>query len=105
MRASAMKLAQLGAAVLMLALALGVRAPGQEHYPSRPITIVVPITAGTTIDILARLFGESLGLASKSSLQIVRAPAASLELRPSRARRPTATLFCWPIPGTPSWAP
>jgi tripartite-type tricarboxylate transporter receptor subunit TctC len=53
-----MRLAQLGAAAL--ALALGVGAHTQERYPSRPITIVVPITAGTTIDILARLFGERL---------------------------------------------
>jgi len=32
----------------------------QEHFPSRLITIVVPLTAGTTADILARLFAEGL---------------------------------------------
>lgn len=32
----------------------------QEVYPSRPITIIVPISSGTTIDILARLYGERL---------------------------------------------
>lgn len=39
---------------------LCVQARGQEQYPSRIITIVVPITAGTTIDILARLYAERL---------------------------------------------
>ena len=35
-------------------------ARGQEQYPSRLITIVVPITAGTAIDILARLYADKL---------------------------------------------
>jgi tripartite-type tricarboxylate transporter receptor subunit TctC len=35
-------------------------ARAQEHFPSRLITIVVPLTAGTTADILARLFAEGL---------------------------------------------
>ena len=32
----------------------------QEHFPSRLITTVIPLTAGTTADILARLFAEGL---------------------------------------------
>lgn len=32
----------------------------QEQYPSRLITIVAPITAGTAIDILARLYADKL---------------------------------------------
>jgi tripartite-type tricarboxylate transporter receptor subunit TctC len=35
-------------------------ARAQERFPSRLITIVVPLTAGTTADILARLFAEGL---------------------------------------------
>lgn len=35
-------------------------AHAQERFPSRLITIVVPLTAGTTADILARLFAEGL---------------------------------------------
>jgi tripartite-type tricarboxylate transporter receptor subunit TctC len=71
-----MRLAQLAAAPLTLALALGGRAPGQEPYPSRPITIVVPITAGTTIDILARLFGESLSKRLGQQVIIANRPGA-----------------------------
>jgi tripartite-type tricarboxylate transporter receptor subunit TctC len=33
---------------------------GQEQYPSRSITIIAPITAGTAIDILARLYADKL---------------------------------------------
>ena len=36
------------------------QARGQEQYPSRLITIVAPITAGTAIDILARLYADKL---------------------------------------------
>jgi tripartite-type tricarboxylate transporter receptor subunit TctC len=31
-----------------------------EHFPSRLMTVVVPLTAGTTADILARLFADGL---------------------------------------------
>src|SRR6476620_9237192 len=41
-------------------MAVGTGAAAQEHYPSRLITVVVPLTAGSTNDILARLFAESL---------------------------------------------
>jgi len=44
------------AATLVLATALR----AQEQYPSNAITIVTPLAPGTTIDILARLYGERL---------------------------------------------
>jgi tripartite-type tricarboxylate transporter receptor subunit TctC len=47
-----------------LALAIAAAACGlartQEHYPSRLVTIVVPLTPGTTMDIQARLFADAL---------------------------------------------
>ncbi len=58
-----------------LAMAICLCAParaqerGQEQYPSRLITIVVPITPGTTIDILARLYADKL--AKKFGQQVV----------------------------------
>ena len=36
------------------------QARGQEQYPNRLITIVAPITAGTAIDIMARLYADKL---------------------------------------------
>jgi tripartite-type tricarboxylate transporter receptor subunit TctC len=56
-----MTLCRLAAIALMAATILGAPARGQEQYPSRLITIVAPITAGTAIDILARLYADKLG--------------------------------------------
>src|ERR1700720_697540 len=57
--ATAARLARAAAAVAaMCVLAMPLRA--QEHYPSSPITVVTPLAPGTTIDILARLYGERL---------------------------------------------
>ena len=57
-------------------LALSASAPAQEHYPSRMLTIVVPITAGTTIDILARLYGEALSRRFGHQVVIANRPGA-----------------------------
>jgi len=59
MRLAAARLAHAAAAVAaMFVLATALRA--QEQYPSNAITIVTPLAPGTTIDILARLYGERL---------------------------------------------
>lgn len=57
-------------AVCLVALA-GLSLPGrtQTKYPSRPITIIAPISPGTAIDILARLYAEKLS--SKFGWQVV----------------------------------
>jgi len=43
-------------------LAVGALSPtaGAERYPSRPITIIVPLTAGTTVDVLSRIYAEAV---------------------------------------------
>src|SRR2546427_7715588 len=69
-----MKVAQIGAAALAAMLALGAPALAQEHYPSRMLTIVVPITAGTTIDILARLYGEALSRRVRPPIGLAKPP-------------------------------
>ena len=51
------KLAALAAAV---AIGFSGIAHTQEQYPNRLITIVAPITAGTAIDIMARLYADKL---------------------------------------------
>ena len=43
-----------------LTLAALPAADAQERYPSRPIRMIVPFTAGTGIDILARTIGQKL---------------------------------------------
>ncbi len=44
-------------------------ARADEHFPSRLITIVVPLTPGTAMDIQARLFAD--GLARKFGYQVI----------------------------------
>ncbi len=55
---AARRLARAVAFAVMLAALPGVQA--QERYPSRPIRVIVPFTAGTGIDILARVIGQKL---------------------------------------------
>jgi tripartite-type tricarboxylate transporter receptor subunit TctC len=49
--------------VILLGLALLPLQPAAataQDYPSRTITIIVPLAAGTGMDIIARLYGEQL---------------------------------------------
>jgi tripartite-type tricarboxylate transporter receptor subunit TctC len=55
-----MTFTKLAAIALTTMACLGGQAHGQEQYPSRLITIVAPITPGTAIDILARLYADKL---------------------------------------------
>jgi tripartite-type tricarboxylate transporter receptor subunit TctC len=50
------------ALALAVALTLGAlpAVQAQERYPSRPIRMIVPFTAGTGMDILARVIGQKL---------------------------------------------
>jgi tripartite-type tricarboxylate transporter receptor subunit TctC len=54
---------------IAMAACLTVPVRGEEPYPSRLITIVAPITGGTAIDILARLYADKL--AKRFSQQVV----------------------------------
>ena len=57
----------LSARCALALLALTVMQPGApalaQSYPSRPVTIIVPLAAGTGMDTLARLYGEQLSQA------------------------------------------
>ncbi len=55
-----MTIAKLAALALALFAWFAAPAWSQDPYPSRLITIVVPITPGTAIDILARLYADKL---------------------------------------------
>jgi tripartite-type tricarboxylate transporter receptor subunit TctC len=48
------------ARIALLALLFGPPPASAQDYPTRPITIVVPLAAGTGMDIIARMYGERL---------------------------------------------
>jgi tripartite-type tricarboxylate transporter receptor subunit TctC len=67
---------QLIAAALTGVVCLCPPARAQDHYPSRLITIIAPITAGTTIDILARLYADKLSKRFGQQVVVANRPGA-----------------------------
>ena len=63
---------------ILMVLSAGIAAPAlaQEPFPTKQITIVVPISAGTTIDILARLYAERLSKTFGNRLVVSNRPGA-----------------------------
>src|SRR5690349_10906306 len=70
-------------AALALAAAVGSTIALAEDYPTRPVTIVVPIAAGTGMDLLARLYGEQLAQALGKPFVVENRPGAGLTIAPS----------------------
>src|SRR5262249_46334823 len=72
----AMKPVKLAAVVLAAAMAVGTTAAAQDLYPSRLITVVVPLTAGTTIDILPRFKAGGLSKGFGQQFTVPNRPGA-----------------------------
>jgi tripartite-type tricarboxylate transporter receptor subunit TctC len=67
-----------GAAAVTIALSAGaVMAQGAANFPSRPITLIIPYTPGSTNDIEARIYQESLQEQMKSTILLDYKPGAS----------------------------
>jgi tripartite-type tricarboxylate transporter receptor subunit TctC len=68
---------------LLLALSLVAivsRPAAAQDYPARSITIVVPLSAGTGMDVIARLYGEKLSQALGKPVVIENKPGAATML-------------------------
>jgi tripartite-type tricarboxylate transporter receptor subunit TctC len=74
-------LASRGALVGFMLAALGFTTPTMaQGYPSKNITIVVSIGAGTGMDVLARLYGEKLSAALGKAVIVENKPGAATML-------------------------
>jgi tripartite-type tricarboxylate transporter receptor subunit TctC len=62
--------------LLLASLVVPEHARAEEQFPSRPITLVVPLTPGTTIDILARLYAERLTELLRQQVVVLNKPGA-----------------------------
>jgi tripartite-type tricarboxylate transporter receptor subunit TctC len=61
-----------------LALIASASAAWSQGYPQRPVTLIIPLAAGTGMDTLARLYAEPLGQALGKPVVIENKPGAAL---------------------------
>ena len=77
-------------ALALMAAALigtGAYAQGNEHYPSRPITLLVPSTAGSVTDTVARVLAQQLALSWKQPVVVENKPGASAMIGTAQVAR------------------
>ena len=66
--------------VVVILLAIHCVALAQEKYPSRPIELVVPFSAGGSADIAARIYSEELARTLKVPVNVInRAGGAGIQ--------------------------
>ena len=53
-------------------------AQSAQDYPSRPITLIVPLAAGTGLDVIARLYGERLAQSLGKPVVVENRPGAGM---------------------------
>jgi len=88
----------LASAAFTSAVASGIAAAeSASEFPSRPLRIIVPFTAGSGSDSSARYYGEALGRALGQPVVVENRPGANgvIGIQALRTRRPTATRSCW----------
>jgi tripartite-type tricarboxylate transporter receptor subunit TctC len=67
-------------AALALAAALPGGGAGAQGYPTKTVTIIVPLAAGTGMDTVARLYGEKLAAVLGRPVVVENKPGAALAL-------------------------
>jgi tripartite-type tricarboxylate transporter receptor subunit TctC len=98
--ASRRSLLRAGGALTALALAPSLRA--QTRYPARPVRLIVPFPAGTSPDVIARLWGERFAKSTDQAVVVENRPGAGTLIAAQAAAAAPAdgyTLF-WTVNNT-----
>ena len=76
-------------AAAVTALLLAVSTPGShaQQYPSKPVTIVVPLAAGTGMDAVVRIYAEELAKSLGTSVVVENQPGAAMMIATSAVAR------------------
>ena len=86
--------------LLCMAVWLVVQSAAAREYPSKPIRLIVPFSAGSGSDYVGRLVGQKLSeQMSSGGRKSSRRPPRSSAPRSRPRRPPTATRCCSPIRG------
>lgn len=85
---------------LLGAIAMAGAAQAQDWPGAKPVTVVVPYTAGGSADAIGRRLGDVLRKETGATVIIENKPGAAPAWAPTRwrARSPTAPRCCWPPP-------
>jgi tripartite-type tricarboxylate transporter receptor subunit TctC len=88
-----MRTALLSFASLLFPIAVHAQTPPTGGYPARPIRVIVPFSAGSASDFLARQLAQKMTehWGSRSSSTIGRARPEPSPAKPSRVRHRMAT--------------
>jgi len=68
------------ALLIAAAFALTFAPPAHAQYPNRPVTIIVPLAAGSGMDVLVRLYADKLSQSLGKPVIVENRPGASLML-------------------------
>jgi tripartite-type tricarboxylate transporter receptor subunit TctC len=71
------RLKHIAATALLVLVSL---VPAQAQYPNRPVTIIVPLAAGSGMDVLVRLYADRLSQSLGKPVVVENRPGASLML-------------------------
>ena len=53
------------------------RKASAQSYPAKPVTLIIPLSAGTGMDLLARLYGEQLAQVLGKAVVVENKPGAA----------------------------
>ncbi len=83
------KLRNLLSVSVLAALTLGASTAAAQEYPTRTVTIVVPLAAGTGMDIVTRIYGDELAKVLGKPVVIENQPGAALTLAAQNVAKAT----------------